>query len=75
VLKNFGPHASLAFDELLRDFEKSVCHFPLLYNASEKHPEIRRAVMNPQLIVFYTLRNDAIVVVALQDTRAEKPGE
>jgi plasmid stabilization system protein ParE len=69
IFQSFGKEAVITFDDLLQNFEKSVSRFPLLFVASQKHPHLRRAVMNPQLIVIYQIKDEKIAVVALQDTR------
>lgn len=71
---NFSYQEVRQFLQLLEDFETAVAHFPDLYPQSKKETELRRAVLNKHLSVFYTVRKDKIVVVAMQDNRQENPG-
>lgn len=62
------------FEDLLRHFEDTVSIFPKIYPASTKYPSLRRAVLHKLTSVFYTIRDNKIIVIAIQDNRQEAPG-
>jgi plasmid stabilization system protein ParE len=62
------------FEDLLRHFEDTVSIFPKIYPTSTKYPSLRRAVLHKLTSVFYTIRDDKIIVIAIQDNRQNAPG-
>ena len=59
------------FDRLLKAFEVNIKNFPKLYPRSKSRPDIRRAVLHKYTILFYSIQEDIIVVLAIQDNREE----
>jgi plasmid stabilization system protein ParE len=57
--------------DLLSDFEQTVVAFPKLYPEFTQTKKLRRAVMNKNLSVYYSLRNRKIVVVSVLDNRMD----
>ena len=72
---NFSNKEVDKFYNLLRDFEKSVSHFPDLYPETKHIRGVRRAVLNKYLSVVYVYRQNEIAVVAMQDNRQANPGQ
>ena len=64
----------LNFENLLRESEKNVSIFPRLYPQSQKHPNLRKAVLHRNTSVFYSNEKKKVIVVAIQDKRQENPG-
>ncbi|PSR05563.1 MAG: hypothetical protein BRD50_00515 [Bacteroidetes bacterium SW_11_45_7] len=71
---NFSYQEVRQFLQLLEDFETTVAHFPGLYPQSHNKPHLKMAVLNKNLSLFYTVRKDKIVVVAMQDNRQVNQG-
>ena len=74
LLSRFSETEVLNFENLLREFVKNVSIFPSLYPQSQKQPDLRKAVLHRNTSVFYSHKNNKIIVVAIQDNRQEKPG-
>ena len=72
--ENFSDTEIRQFEKLLENFETVVAHFPDLYPQSQKQAQLRRAVLNKNLSVFYTVGQESVIVVAMQDNRQENPG-
>ena len=75
LITRFSEKEALNFEKLLEGFEQTVSWFPELYPASRKHPDLRKAVLHRYTSLFYSFRNNEIVVVAIQDNRQQKPEE
>jgi len=73
LFNEFNDKEVQNFENLLKDFEKTVSIFPQIYPKSRKHPELRKAVLHKLTSVFYTIKTKRIVVIAMQDNRQEKP--
>lgn len=71
---SFSANEIDQFYKLLYGFEKTVSKFPTLYPFSIKYPNLRKAVLNKRLIVFYRLKGDSLHVVSMKDSRQNKPG-
>ncbi len=61
------------FFELLKNFERTISHFPLLYPSSQKYPNLKRAVLSKELSLYYEVSDRDIVVIAMQDNRQSQP--
>ena len=75
ILNKFSKKEVAAFEQLLRNFEKTVSHFPHLYSESIEQKGLRRAVLHKNLTVFYVFKNNKITVIAMQENRQEKAEE
>ena len=73
--KKFVTISYLTFQlrKLLKHFKKTVSIFPKIYPASTKYPSLRRAVLHKLTSVYYTIANDKIIVIAIQDNRQDTP--
>lgn len=71
ILVNFSNREVDAFLNLLKSFETAVSVFPKLYPASHTHKNIRRAILNRNLSVFYQVVESAIIVLFVQDNRCD----
>lgn len=60
-----------AFIQLLTSFELAVSVSPNLYPASIARKDIRRAVLNKNLSVFYRVSKEKIEVLFVQDNRCD----
>ena len=60
-----------AFIHLLTSFEMAVSVYPNLYPASIARKDIRRAVLNKNLSVFYRVSKERIEVLFVQDNRCD----
>ena len=69
LLRDFSQKEVNNFYTLLESFEKIILLFPKLYPKSLKNKNVHRAVLSKQLSVFYILKKDHIVVVAVLDNR------
>lgn len=74
LLGKFTEKEVQNFENLLEDFERTVSIFPQLYPQSEKYPKLRRAVLHKFTSVFYSIHENKIVIVAMQDNRQDKLG-
>jgi plasmid stabilization system protein ParE len=57
-----------SFYQTLQEFEKIVRLFPNLYPESKKR-RVRRAVLSRELSVYYAIKNNNILIVAIFDNR------
>jgi plasmid stabilization system protein ParE len=66
--RKFGKKDDLVwFEKLLKQFEKTVSHFPTLYPKSQKLKSLRRAVIHKNITIYYRVEKERIVVVAMKD--------
>ena len=70
---NFSQKEVENFELMVQDFERSTGQFPDLYPASIKYPELRKAVLNKRLTVYYKYGKNKIDVVAMKDNRQTDP--
>jgi plasmid stabilization system protein ParE len=61
------------FETLLVEFELLVVQFPGMYPRSERHLDLRRAVLSRMLTLFYKVDGDEITVVFMKDNRQALP--
>ena len=69
--KNFSGREVESFERILGEFENAIEVFPRLYPTSRQHPELRRAVLNKFLSVYYFFDGTKVVVIAMSDNRQE----
>ena len=60
-----------SFYQTLQEFEKIVSLFPNLYPESKKR-RVRRAVLSRELSVYYAIKKNNILIVAIFDNRWDK---
>jgi len=58
-------------DKLERSFD-SISTFPTGYPRSEKYPDLRKCVINPQTIAFYRVRANYIEIVSIINASQNK---
>ncbi len=63
----------LKFENLLKQFEKTVSNFPTLYPESKSQKALRRAVIHKRTTVYYVFRENIVTVIAMKDNRQLKP--
>ena len=56
----------------LKKFEHRVKQFPLLYPASLKYPELRKAVISKHQSVIYEIDDDSIRIITILDHRQQR---
>lgn len=59
------------FINRLHHFEKLVIHYPTIYPASKKHPDLRKAVITKYQSVIYKVDKDIIRVHTILDHRQD----
>jgi plasmid stabilization system protein ParE len=57
-----------SFFKALNDFEKIITVYPILYPESSKK-QIRRAVLSKVLSVYYSVKKNKILIIAILDNR------
>ena len=55
------------FEKLLKQFEKTVSHFPTLYPKSQKLKSLRRAVIHKNITIYYLVEKERITVISMKD--------
>lgn len=72
LIRKFGLKESVIFEDLLKEFERTVSNFPTLYPESNSQKLLRRAVIHKNTTVYYKFTKNKVVVIALKDNRQEK---
>ncbi len=75
LISEFSSKEIHEFENLLGHFENTVSIFPKIYPQSTRYPMLRRAVLHKLTSVFYTIQEDKIIVIAIQDNRQETSGK
>ncbi len=73
--RKFSKKQVKEFENILKEFEKTVTFFPHLYPESEHRSNLRKAVVHKYTSIFYVYKNGEVTVVAMQDNRQEKPSD
>ncbi|MFV1883837.1 MAG: type II toxin-antitoxin system RelE/ParE family toxin [Balneola sp.] len=72
LLEEWSEKEVFKFFEKLKKFEHRVQQFPLLYPASLKHPELRKAVISKNQSVIYEVDDDSIRIITILDHRQQE---
>lgn len=71
LLETWGKSSRQKFVKELNRCFHIIAHNPFLFPLSLTHNEIRKCVVTPLNIVYYTIINDDVVVLSLEDTRMD----
>ena len=69
LLTKFAEKEVADLFDLLTSFEETVSGFPKLYQKFSFRKKLRRAVLNKNLSVYYTIRKQHVFVVSVLDNR------
>lgn len=69
IAANFSEKEVNSFLQLLSSFEIAVSVFPKLYQASKTKKQVRRAILDKNLSVFYRVSKNRIEVLIIFDNR------
>lgn len=70
LFKHFDASIILRVDRDLLAFEQQVHLYPKMYPKDRQLPHLRRAVLNPFMVVFYRVEPDQIVAIRVFASRA-----
>lgn len=71
LLETFSSKEVSKLNLMLQKFETTISLFPKMYPVSKEKPSLRRAVLNKQLSVIYSIRKEEIQILALLDNRQD----
>lgn len=71
LLEEWSEREVENFLKELKSFEDRIELFPKLYPASEKHPNMRKAVITKQQSVIYKVLESTIQIVTIIDNRQD----
>lgn len=72
IRRKFSEKEVLKFRKLLQDFEKIIIQFPDMFPTSSVKSNISQAVVHKNLSIYFSRKDDKIVVVAMRDNRQKK---
>ena len=67
--ENWGSNTAISFQNKTSDFLSLLSEFPQIGTIEVKSPEIRGFQMTKQIRVFYRIKDEKIILLALFDTR------
>ena len=74
LLEEFSQKELIKFNLLLQRFESTVKKFPVIYPETSFSKNLRRAVLNKVVSVFYRISENEIQIVAVYDNRQDFEG-
>lgn len=72
IKRKFSAKEVLKFKTLLQDFEKIITQFPDMFPASSVKPTVYQAVVHKNLSIYFSRKDNKIVVVAMRENRQNK---
>ena len=71
LIEKFSEQEVVKLYNLLEGFENAVVNFPKLYPGFSIRKKLRRAVLNKNLSVYYSVKNNKVIVISVLDNRMD----
>ena len=71
LIEKFSEQEVVQLYNLLEGFENAVVNFPKLYPEFSIRKKLRRAVLNKNLSVYYSVKNNKVIVISVLDNRMD----